>query len=221
VGGKTGVNHPSGKNLIGTFHQPALVLVDPELLSTLPRRDYTSGLYEALKYGIIRDPALFGLFEQRLDGLLERDAGLVEEVVFRCLRIKADIVGQDAREGNVRRILNFGHTIGHGIESALGYRRVRHGEAVGYGMIGVVRLARGLAKISAAEAGRIEAAVQAIGRLPSLAGLAPGDVLAAMAHDKKVRRGTLHFVIPRRIGDVSIEANVPVPAIRKAIRSLL
>lgn len=221
VGGKTGVNHRSGKNLIGTFYQPRLVVVDPECLRTLPRREYSSGLYEALKYGVIRDPGLFALFEDDLPRILARDPAMLEDLVYRCLRIKAEVVEADEREGDLRRILNFGHTIGHGIEAALGYRKLRHGEAVGYGMIGAARLARRLDRISGAAARRIERAVGSIGPLPLLPTLDPERVLEAMSHDKKVKAGSIHFVLPRRVGRVSVEAGIPRAMVREVVRSLL
>jgi 3-dehydroquinate synthase len=221
VGGKTGVNHPLGKNLIGTFHQPRLVVVDPDFLGTLPRREYRSGLYEALKYGVIRDARLFESFETDLDRILGRDPDVLADLVYRCLRIKTDVVEADEREGNLRRILNFGHTIGHGIEAALGYRKVRHGEAVAYGMLGAARLAVRLGRLSETGRHRLETAIRSIGRLPSLKNLTDSDVLAAMAHDKKVRDGALHFVLPRRIGQVSIVGGIPVAMIRDVVRSLL
>jgi 3-dehydroquinate synthase len=221
VGGKTGVNHPAGKNLIGTFHQPRLVLADPSLLASLPVREYNSGLYEALKYGVIRDRELFSRFERSGPILAAREPAFLEDLVFRCLKIKADVVLRDEREGNLRRVLNFGHTIGHGIEAALGYRRVRHGEAVGYGMIGAARIASELGRLSARSRDRIEEAVRSIGRLPALGGVSAGDVLEAMGHDKKVRRGALHFVLPTGIGRVRIEAGVPEALVKKVVRSLL
>ena len=135
VGGKTGVNHRAGKNLIGSFHQPRLVIVDPAVLASLPPRQYSSGLYEALKYGVIRDRALFLSFGRNREAILRRDVPALEELISGCLRIKAAVVGADEREGDLRRILNFGHTIGHALETAAKYRRILHGEAVGYGML--------------------------------------------------------------------------------------
>lgn len=221
VGGKTGVNHPAGKNLIGTFHQPRLVLADPALLESLPEREYTSGLYEALKYGVIRDRELFAMFERDMALLAARDPSVLADLVHRCLAIKIDVVGRDEKEGGLRRILNFGHTIGHGIEAALGYRRVRHGEAVGYGMIGAARIASSLGRVAARAQERIERAVGAIGPLPPLDGLEVADVLEAMGHDKKIRGGALHFVLPTGIGRVRIEAGVPTSLVRKVVSGLL
>src|SRR5262249_42083507 len=128
IGGKTAVNHPVAKNLIGTFHQPRLVLADPLVLKTLPSREYTSGLYEALKYGVITDANLFRDFENRTRELLSRDAATIEWLVAECAAIKSKIVMSDEKEGGVRRILNFGHTVGHALEAAGKYQRLKHGE---------------------------------------------------------------------------------------------
>src|SRR5437773_10076720 len=144
IGGKTGVNHRVAKNLIGTFHQPRLVLSDPLALEKLPEREYASGLYEALKYGIIRDAELFDDFERNSAMFLKRDPDAVERLVARCAATKADVVMNDERESDLRRILNFGHTIGHGLEAAARYQRIKHGEAVGYGMIAAARISRAL-----------------------------------------------------------------------------
>ena len=135
IGGKTGVNLVSGKNLMGTFHQPLAVLADPEVLSTLPDREYRSGLFEAMKYGVIRNPQIFELMETQREALLRRDVELLERLIVECVKVKADVVSADEREGGERRILNFGHTIGHALESATQYKRFLHGEAVGWGMV--------------------------------------------------------------------------------------
>ncbi len=135
IGGKTGVNLTNGKNLVGTFHQPTCVLVDPDVLSTLPEREYRSGLFEAMKYGVIRNPRIFELMEKHRDALLARDTDLLEQLIADCIRVKADVVSSDERESGERRILNFGHTIGHALEAETGYKTLLHGEAVGWGMI--------------------------------------------------------------------------------------
>ncbi len=135
IGGKTGVNLASGKNLIGTFHQPLAVLVDPDVLATLPEREYRSGLFEAMKYGVIRNPAIFELMESNREALLRRDGALLETLITECIRVKAEVVSADERESGERRILNFGHTIGHALEAETGYKKLLHGEAVGWGMI--------------------------------------------------------------------------------------
>src|SRR6266566_4780534 len=147
IGGKTGVNHRVAKNLIGSFHQPRLVLSDPLILLKLREREYASGLYEALKYGVIGDPALFEEFERNTSMLKKRDPEAVERLVARCAAIKAEVVMSDEKESDLRRILNFGHTVGHALEAAALYRRIKHGEAVGYGMVAAARIGRALEKI--------------------------------------------------------------------------
>jgi 3-dehydroquinate synthase len=220
VGGKTGVNHKAGKNLIGAFHQPRLVIADPKLLTSLPSREYRSGLWEALKYGVIRDRNLFDHFEGRLMEILRQEPAVLEDLVYRCLRIKADVVGIDEKEGGLRRILNFGHTLGHAIEAASNYRGIRHGEAVGLGMIGATRIAEQLGRISGKEASRIDNAVRSIGPLPSIAKLSVKDMMKSMRHDKKIRDGDIHFVLPRRIGKVDVEAGIPPKLVESVLRSL-
>jgi len=221
IGGKTGVNHRVAKNLIGTFHQPRLVLSDPLALEKLPEREYASGLYEALKYGIIRDAELFDDFERNSAMFLKRDPDAVERLVARCAAIKADVVMNDERESDLRRILNFGHTIGHGLEAAARYQRIKHGEAVGYGMIAAARIGRALEKLQDCDQIRIEDAIGSLGRLPALNGVNSKDVLNALAHDKKVRDGVVHFVLPRGIGRVEITPNVPFEVVRDVVKGIL
>ncbi len=221
VGGKTGVNLPQGKNLVGAFHQPRLVLADVSTLRTLPRREMAAGLCEALKYGVIRDAALFEWIVTHRQALREGEATALVPMIRRCCEIKADIVQRDERESGLRRILNFGHTFGHALEAVTGYRRLRHGEAVGYGMIMAARLAVRLGFLSDEEAERIHQAVSACGRFPSIADLDPEDVLAAMRHDKKVRAGRLTFVLPERIGRVVVRDDVPLRLVRTVLRESL
>jgi 3-dehydroquinate synthase len=220
IGGKTGVNHRAGKNLIGTFHQPRLVVSDPVLLEKLPEREYASGLYEALKYGIIRDPELFHDFERKSALFRERDREAIERLVARCAAIKADVVMNDEKESDLRRILNFGHTVGHGLEAASHYTGIRHGEAVGYGMIAAARIGRALEKLTDVDRARIESTIGAVGRLPALR-LKRRDVLNALQHDKKVRDGAIHFVLPRAIGRVEITPNVPFNVVRDVVTGIL
>jgi len=221
IGGKTGVNHRAGKNLIGTFHQPRLVLADPSLLQKLPDREYATGLYEALKYGVIRDATLFDDFENRLPAIRNRDRSVLERLVLRCAGIKAEIVSADEREAGPRRILNFGHTIGHGIEAASRYARVNHGEAVAYGMIAACRIAQRLERLLPTEAARIENAILSIGRLPPLGHLTVRQVLKALQHDKKIRDGRLHFVLPRRIGEAEVSGDVSIGLVEEVVREIL
>src|SRR5215510_1714917 len=161
VGGKTGVNHRVAKNLIGTFYQPSLVLSDPLVLKTLPEREYASGLYESLKYGVIRDTPLFEDFERNVAMFLKRDPEAIERLVAKCAAIKAEVVMADEKEGDLRRILNFGHTVGHALEAAALYRRIKHGEAVGYGMIAAARIGMALEKLAEHDRARIEGAIAA------------------------------------------------------------
>jgi 3-dehydroquinate synthase len=221
IGGKTGVNHRIVKNLIGTFHQPSLVIADPVVLRTLPDREYSSGLYEALKYGIIRDPQLFEQFEQRMTSILKRDEDEVEQLVAACAAIKAHVVMADEKESDLRRILNFGHTVGHALESAGKYRRIKHGEAVGYGMIAAARISNALGRLNNKDCARIETGIRSIGRLPRLDGVRTRNVFDSLQHDKKVRDGAVHFILPHAIGKVEITADVPLPLVRDVVRSLL
>ena len=202
------MNHPLGKNLIGAFHPPAAVIADPQLLDTLPRRELRAGLYEVVKYGVIADRPLFDRLVDGLPDIFARRPELLVDIVATSCRIKADVVADDEREGGRRRILNFGHTAGHALESVTRYRRLRHGEAVAYGMLVATRIAdaRGLI-----DKGDHTALVELIGRmgpLPSVTDLSPGDVLAAMQRDKKVIAGRLHFVLPRGIGETVIVDDV-------------
>jgi 3-dehydroquinate synthase len=221
IGGKTGVNHRVAKNMIGAFHQPRLVLSDPTVLRTLPDREYHSGLYEAVKYGILGDAALFDRFVAEIDGIRRRDPASLEWLVARCAAMKAEIVAADERESGLRRVLNFGHTIGHAIEAAARFRRIRHGEAVGYGMIAACRISAAMGKLPAPEAARAEAAIRSVGRLPSLEGVGLRQTLQALQHDKKVRDGAIHFVLPMAIGRVSIASDVPFDLVRTTAQALL
>jgi 3-dehydroquinate synthase len=221
IGGKTGVNLRSVKNLVGAFHQPSLVLSDIDTLKTLPVREYTSGLYETLKYGVICDRDLFDMFEAKRDAIVAKVDDVVEEVVSRCAAIKGDIVTRDEREGDLRRVLNLGHTVGHGLETAAGLRRIKHGEAVGYGIIAAVRISAALDRIPAAEAERVESAVLSIGKLPSLKGIRLNTVLDAVKHDKKVRDGAIHFVLPLAIGRVEVTPEVSLDLVRDVTRALI
>jgi 3-dehydroquinate synthase len=221
IGGKTGVNHRVAKNLIGTFYQPRLVLSDPLVLQKLPEREYLSGLYEALKYGVIQDAELFTDFEENSIQFLKREPDAIERLVARCACIKADVVMKDEREGDLRRILNFGHTVGHGLEAAARYQRIKHGEAVGYGMIAAARIGHSLDKLADQDRVRIETAIGSIGRLPPLIGTNSKDVLKALQHDKKVRDGAIHFVLPRAIGRVEITPDVPFALVRDVVKGIL
>lgn len=209
VGGKTAINHPRGKNLIGAFHQPALVLVDTETLVTLPRREWNAGWCEALKYGVIRDEQLFAQLEQKLPFPLPQfsswtneEASFLTQVIARCCQIKAAIVVADERETGERRILNFGHTVGHALEAVTNYRTFRHGEAVGYGMLAAFELATALGFCPNQVAERVSKAVHQVGNLPKANHLDPLALLKAMQHDKKSVAGNIRLILPKQIGEV-------------------
>jgi 3-dehydroquinate synthase len=194
IGGKTGVNHPLGKNLIGSFHAPSLVVADPAVLETLPRREFRAGLYEVIKYGVISQPALLDRMRQTMPAIFAREAGAVAPLVSASCRIKAAVVSADERESGLRRILNFGHTVGHALEAVTKYKRFRHGEAVGYGMLAALAIGvtRGITPKTLGE--EVDALITQLGPLPSVADISAKEVLAAIKRDKKVVDGTLHFV---------------------------
>jgi 3-dehydroquinate synthase len=221
VGGKTGVNHRLGKNLIGAFHQPALVIIDPTTLASLPERELRAGLCEAIKYGVIRDRRLFERLNREMDSLKRFDVAELTHLIARSCRIKADVVARDEREGGLRKILNFGHTVGHALEAVTRYRRFLHGEAVGHGMRSAARIAERLGLLASDERRLIDEAVRRVGPLPSAKTLALGDIISAMAHDKKAEAGRTAFVLPTAIGRVVVRTDVPLQVIRSALRDAL
>lgn len=219
VGGKTGVNLAAGKNLLGTFHHPRVVLIDPELLRTLPDRDFRAGLYEALKCGIIGDLDLFLRFEQKRAQILKRDPVEVEGVIAQSVKLKAEVVSADEQEGGLRRVLNLGHTIGHALEAEAGYRGLLHGEAVAWGLIAATNIALSVGRTDSVTAGRIADAVLGLGRLPEIKA-SPRRILARLQADKKTQGGVVHFVLPREIGKVEIAADVPDNVVIAAVEEL-
>jgi 3-dehydroquinate synthase len=220
IGGKVGVNHALGKNLIGAFHSPALVCVDPTLLTTLPRRDFRAGLYEIVKYGVIADRALFSRVRASLTTIFARDPGALLPVISDACAIKARIVQEDERESGLRRMLNFGHTAGHAIESATKYRRFRHGEAVAYGMLVAAEIAVARGRMPSADRQALAEAIAEMGPLPAVADLSKSSLLEAMRRDKKVAEGTLHYVLPRAIGECEVVPDVSRDEIMKALESI-
>ena len=216
IGGKTGVNLQSGKNLIGTFHQPRTVLIDPAVLATLPSREYRAGLYESLKSGVIGDPGLFHLFEENRREILDRDPTVVEKVISDSVRLKASVVSADEREGGLRQVLNLGHTIGHAIEAETRYTQLLHGEAVAWGMIAVTNIALSTGKLDSVTAGRITNAILGFGRLPRMK-IQTAGIMKRLVSDKKTRAGVVHFVLPREIGKVEIVSDVPAAVVRSAV----
>ena len=200
IGGKTGVNLPEGKNLVGAFYPAKLVMVDTAVLRSLPEREFRGGLAEVIKYGIIADAKLFAFLEKNFEKLLARDAKALEHVITRSVEIKAEVVGKDERESGLREILNFGHTFGHALESATGYKKYQHGEAVAWGMMAAALYGHEIRITPAADASRIISLVRRMGRLPAWPKLAPKRLIELMRSDKKTRAGKLRFVLTPGIG---------------------
>lgn len=221
IGGKTGVNLTSGKNLIGSFHQPLAVLIDPAALDTLPEREYRAGLYEILKAGVIREPALFRFLAENRAAVLAREPAAVDHMIAESVRMKAEVVSSDEREGDLRRILNFGHTFGHALEAETGYTRFLHGEAVAWGMRAAVYLAESTGQLSAEDSVEILDLVRSYGPIPPLDGISPESLLARLVHDKKTVQGKVHFVLPIRIGEVAVVSGLDEKLVRAAIESAL
>src|SRR5205823_2930563 len=195
IGGKTGVNLQAGKNLIGAFHQPQAVLIDSAVLATLDDREFRAGLYESLKCGVIRDRRLFEFMAGQPEKIRERDRKSVERVIVDSVRVKAVVVSADERESGLRRILNFGHTIGHALEAATGYTQLLHGEAIAWGMIAATAIAQETGTCAEATAQRIRSAVMAYGPLPPVTARTE-EIVARLASDKKAVAGAIHFVLP-------------------------
>src|SRR3981189_1057278 len=202
VGGKTGVNLPEGKNLVGAFYPAKLVIADPELLRTLPPREFRSGIYEIIKYGVIGDAKLFQFLELKVEKLVRRDPAALDFVIERSVSQKARVVSLDEREFGLREILNFGHTFAHALESVTRYRKYLHGEAVGWGMIAASTLAASSRIFPAKDLGRLVSLIARVGPLPAWPDASVGRLIAAMQADKKTRAGRLRFVLPEKIGKV-------------------
>jgi 3-dehydroquinate synthase len=208
LGGKVGVNHALGKNLIGAFHQPAVVAIDPALLSTLPRREFRAGLYEVIKYGVIASRPLFDRVASSLKPLFARDHDALMPVIKESCDIKSAVVEEDEREHGRRRTLNFGHTTGHALEAVTKYRRFRHGEAVAYGMLVAAEIAVTRGTMPTADRDALANLITKMGPLPAVAGVGIAEVLEAIGHDKKVVAGKLHFVLPTSIGTCEVVTDV-------------
>jgi 3-dehydroquinate synthase len=221
IGGKTAVNLVSGKNLIGSFHQPIAVLTDPAILDTLPDREYRAGLYEIIKAGIIREPALFTYLAESRDDVLACNPTAVDHIIEESVRMKAEVVSSDEREGDLRRILNFGHTFGHALEAETEYKIFLHGEAVAWGMRAAVYLAESTGYLSAEDTVEILDMIAAYGPIPPLTGIAAQNLFARLVHDKKTVQGKVHFVLPVRIGEVTVVSGVDEKLVLDAIRFAL
>jgi 3-dehydroquinate synthase len=211
VGGKVGINLKAGKNLVGAFYQPRLVLCDLDTLATLPAREFRAGLAEVIKYGIIYDRALFQRLERDLSKLLKRDPATLTAVIARCCEIKAEVVGQDETESGLRAILNFGHTIGHALEATSGYGRYLHGEAIAIGQVAAAHLSARLLDLPASEVGRIHELFRRAS-LPTKLELSSSErakLLSAITLDKKVSNGEVRFVLAKKIGQVEYGRRIP------------
>ncbi|MEW5984477.1 MAG: 3-dehydroquinate synthase [Acidobacteriota bacterium] len=217
VGGKVGVNLPGGKNLVGAFYQPWVVVSDQDVLQTLPRREFRAGLYEIVKYGVACSRDLFERLHRDLGPVTKREAGALAPVIAESCRIKAAIVVTDEREAGARRVLNFGHTAGHALEAVTRYRRFLHGEAVACGMLVACEIARGRGLLSGQDHGRLESLLGQLGPLPTLADLRASDIVDAMRADKKSREGRLTFVLPVAIGQTTIVDDVEDEEIARAL----
>ncbi|MHB0913010.1 MAG: 3-dehydroquinate synthase [Armatimonadota bacterium] len=218
IGGKTGVNLPRGKNLVGAFYQPKVVLIDLGTLATLPVREFRSGLAEIIKHGIIRDAEYFAFLEEHLDAVRKRDPKALAHTIRRSCEIKADVVHQDERESGLRRILNYGHTAGHAVERLTSYRRYKHGEAVGIGMVSAALAAREMGAEPELPQ-RVAALIRRAGLPTSLPeGIDPQEIVAAMGLDKKVAHGKLHVVLADTIGSAYVTADVPAEAWLRAFK---
>jgi 3-dehydroquinate synthase len=197
------------------------VLIDPDLLATLPPREFRAGLYEVIKYGVINSPALFERMAQDSVRVLGMDPLIVEEIVAESVRIKAEVVSTDEKEGGLRRILNYGHTIGHALEAETAYERLLHGEAVAFGMRAVTHLGRILGTASTPDCERMLAAIDAYGRIPDLRGISAESLTARLASDKKTIQGKVHFVLPEGIGKVTVRSGVDPDLVLQATRTAL
>jgi 3-dehydroquinate synthase len=217
VGGKVGVNLAAGKNLVGAFYPPRLVVTDPLFLRTLPRREYRAGLYEMIKYGIACSADLFARLDREAAHLANPRSVDIATLIADCCRIKAAIVSADEREAGGRRVLNFGHTAGHAIEALTGYRRFRHGEAVAWGMLVAAQVAAGRGLISEDEDRALKAIVMRLGPLPPVANLPADGILDLVKRDKKVVDGSLHFVLPAGIGATQIVEDVSETELAQAL----
>jgi 3-dehydroquinate synthase len=217
IGGKTGVNLPEGKNLVGAFYPPRLVLIDPELLRTLPDREFRGGLAEVIKHAIIADAPMFGMLEQNMEKILRRDRTALGLLIPRNVAIKARVVSRDERESGLREILNFGHTFAHALESVTRYRRYQHGEAVAWGMIAAAFLGHELGLTRTADVSRIVALIRRLGPLPGWPQVPATTLLNAMRSDKKTRSGILRFVLSPRIGEARSYDTVPLHVVERVL----
>jgi 3-dehydroquinate synthase len=221
IGGKVGLNVSQGKNLIGAFHQPSAVLSDTRVLKTLPKRELSSGVYEVIKCGAIRSERLLHYLEESLARVMICRGAEMEHIVMEAARIKGNVVACDEKEGGLRMILNYGHTIGHAFEAATGYKRFKHGEAIAWGMIAALEYGRELGLLRPEASARLVRLIHRVGLLPSLNGISFRDLWNALAHDKKFRSGDIRMVFLRRLGEAEIVEDVDPASLRGFMKRFL
>jgi len=220
IGGKVGVNHALGKNLIGSFYQPHAVVIDPSVLATLPRREFRAGLYEVIKYGVTSSATLFDRIARERTAIFAKQSDVLAPIIAESCRIKAAVVAADEREAGPRRMLNFGHTAGHAMEVVTRYRRFRHGEAVAYGMLVAAELAAARGAVADRDRKALAELIAGLGPLPSVADLTVEQMLDAMKHDKKMVAGRLHVVLPTAVGATTIVDDVTEQEMRAALENV-
>lgn len=218
IGGKTGVNLPEGKNLVGAFYPPARVIVDPLLLRTLPAREFRGGLAEVIKYGVIADAALFTFLEKSMPLILRRDPASLDHIIRRSVEIKARVVSRDERDSGLREILNFGHTFAHALETLTRYRHFQHSEAVAWGMMCAALLGHEIGVTGADTVSRVVALVRRMGPLPEWPRLSPADIVMAMRSDKKLHAGKIRFVLSPKIGAARSYDSVSLAAVERVLQ---
>jgi 3-dehydroquinate synthase len=218
IGGKVGVNHALGKNLIGAFHQPHAVVIDTSVLATLPRREFRAGLYEVVKYGMTSSPGLFDRIARDKTAIFSKNAEVLTGIIGESCRIKASVVAADERESGLRRILNFGHTAGHAFEAATKYRRYRHGEAIAYGMLVAAEIAVARGALADRDRKALADLIASLGPLPPIGDVVSAQVLEAIRHDKKVVAGKLHYVLPTAVGRTAIVDDVTEKELKAALK---
>ncbi|MDI6783574.1 MAG: 3-dehydroquinate synthase [bacterium] len=221
IGGKVGVNLPEGKNLVGSFYQPNLVIIDPTVLQTLPDRELHAGLAEVIKYGVIYDSSFFNWLEKNMAEILQGQLSLVTKIIARSCEIKAEVVSKDETEQGLRAILNFGHTVGHAIETLTGYATYSHGEAVAIGMVAAGKLALGLSLFKEKELNRLISLIQNAGLPTVIPNLAISQILDTIERDKKVRDRKLRFVLPTELGKVKLVDDIPVSLLKKTMQTIM
>ncbi|MCM3881284.1 MAG: 3-dehydroquinate synthase [Vicinamibacterales bacterium] len=220
IGGKVGVNHALGKNLIGAFYHPSLVAIDPALLETLPRREFRAGLYEVIKYGMTSSRDLFDRIGREIDAIFARKGDALVPIIAESCQIKASVVSLDEKESGPRRMLNFGHTAGHALEVVTKYKRFRHGEAIAYGMLAAAEIGVARGAMPATDRHALGTIIMKLGPLPPVGDLSTKEVLEAARHDKKIVDGTLHYVLCTGIGSWTTAKDVTEEELGKALRKI-